>query len=180
MKKTIILLFSAAFLFSGCDQVKEKVAERKKKVTAAEEAAAQAQARFAARAEERAAGKASGKAGNAGAALAALLCTSPKLMEDIEGSMGLLDALGGEGGDPAEQKRQFLASRDHYRAILERELPARGASFAEFAVYAAEDSAAQKQNFHALVSGKCPRGDKDLVERTAGGLVHYFARQGRQ
>jgi hypothetical protein len=178
MNKNIVLLAAAAFLCAGCDQVKEKVAEHKKKVVVAEEAAAKAQAKFAARAAFKAEGPA-GKAGNAGAAVAVLLCSSPKLMEDIEGSMGLLEALGGEGGDPAEQKRQFLASRGHYRSILEKELPARGASYEEFAVYSQNLSAEQKQKFTALVSEKCPRGDKELVEKTAGGLMRYFADKGQ-
>lgn len=174
-KQHIVLLAAAAFLCAGCDQVKERVAEHKKKVTVAEEAAAKAQARFRARA----AMKAGGKAGSAGAALAGLLCSSPKLAEDIEGSLALLEALGGEGGDPAELKRQFLESRGHYRAILERELPARGATYEEFSVYAVDRGEEQKQKFKALVSEKCPRGDKELVERTAAGLLRYFEDQGR-
>ena len=176
MKKKLVLLAAAAFLCTGCKLVNEKVAEHKKKVSAAEEAATAAQVRLAARVAANGEGNsgADGKVGNSGAALAVLLCSSPKLMEDIEGSMALLEALGGEGGDPGELKRQFLSSRDHYRAILERELPARGATFSEFAAYAAGGGAEQKQKFRALVSKKCPRGDKELVEKTAGGLIHYF------
>ena len=174
MNKHIVLLAAAAFLCAGCDQVKERVAEHKKKVTVAEEAAAKAQARFTARASM----KPGGKAGNAGAALAGLLCSSPALMDDIEGNMALLEALGGEGGDPAELKRQFQESRGHYRAILERELPARGATYEEFSVYAEDRSAEQKQKFKALVSEKCPRGEKELVEKTFNGLMRYFADKG--
>jgi hypothetical protein len=178
MNKNIILLAAAAFLCTGCEKVSEKIAEHKKKITVAEETAAQAQARF----QARAAGKATGapvKAGKAGAALAGLLCSSPKLMEDIEGSMDLLGALGGEGGDRAELKRQFLAARDRYRPILEKELPARGASYEEFASYAMGQSAEEKKLFKAVVSEKCPRGDKDQVERTAGGLMRYFSEKGQ-
>ncbi len=178
MSKHMILLAAAAFFCAGCEQVKEKAAEREKKTAAAEEAAAKAQARFAARAEGSAAGN-PGKAGNAGAALAALLCSSPKLMEDIEENMALLEALGGEGGDPGELKRELLASRGRYRAILEKELPARGATFAEFSSYARNQSPVQKQKFRTLVSEKCPRGDKELVEKTAGGLMRCCPENGR-
>ena len=167
---TLLLFLAAAFFCGGCEQVKEKVAEHKKKVTVAEEAAAMAQAKFAARAAVRPAGG----PGKAGAALASLLCSSPRLMEDIEGNMDLLEALSGEGGDKSELKRQFLESRAHYRSILEKELPARGATFEEFSSYAMDQGADQKQKFKALAAEKCPRGDKDLVEKTAGGIMYYF------
>lgn len=178
MNKHIILLAAAVFLCTGCKQVTERVAEHKKKVAVAEEAAAKAQARFAARASAKAEGIAV-NSGKVGAALAVLLCSSPKLMEDIEGDMALLEALGGEGGDPGEIKRQFLASRGQYRVIIERELPARGATYEEFSVYAMDRSAEQKQKFKALVWEKCPRGDKELVEKTAGGLMRYFTDKGQ-
>lgn len=178
MNKNIILLAAAAFLFTGCERVKEKAAEQKQKVTIAEEAAAKAQAKFAARAAFKDEANAV-SAGQSGAALAALLCSSPKLMDDIQENMDLLEALGGDGGDRSEQKRQFLASRNHFRAIVEKELPARGATFAEFASYARGQNAEQKQKFKALISEKCRRGDKELVEKTAGGLLRYFADKGQ-
>ncbi len=174
MNKKIILLVIAAFFSTGCKQIAERVEEKKKKVLIADEAAAKAQIKLTARLSEKGAEGKSGSAGNSGAALAALLCSSPKLMEDIEESTALLEALGGEGGDSAELKRQFLASRSSYRAILERELPARGATYAEFSVYALDRGTEQKQKFKALISEKCPRGDKEQVERTAGGLMRYF------
>lgn len=178
MNKNIILLAAAAFLFTGCDQVKERAAERQKKAAAAEEAAAQAQARFAARAAVKAEDKAAGS-GKSGAALAALLCSSPKLMDDIQENIDLLEALGGEGGDRGEQKRQFLASRKHFRPIIEKELPARGATFAAFSSYSNAQSEEEKQKFKALVPGICPRGDKELIEKTAAGLLRYFEDKGK-
>ncbi|MCX5786540.1 MAG: hypothetical protein NTX59_12720 [Elusimicrobia bacterium] len=175
MNKSIILLAAAVFLCAGCEKFADTMAARQK-LSAAQEAAAKAQAKFEAKLDARVvAVKAAGKSGNAGSALAAMLCSSPKLMEDIEGNMDLLEALSGEGGDRDELKRQFIKFRKRYRTVLEKELPARGATYEEFYQFAlGQATAEQKQEFKTLVSEKCPRGDRALVEKTAGGLMHYF------
>ncbi len=190
MNKSIILLAAAAFLCAGCDKL-PKSAAAQKKLAAAEEAAAKAQAKFASRvaaesaakgaaggAVESAAGggvKAAGKPGDAGEALVAMLCSSPKLMENIESDMDLLEALSGEGGDREEVKRKSLAFRKRYRTAIEKKLSARGATYEEFFSYALGRAIpAQKHKFKTLIEEKCPRGDKALVEKTAGGLMYYF------
>lgn len=178
MNKNTILLAAVTLILSGCDQGGENSAGQNKKIAIAEEAAAKAQARFAARSVVKMEGSAV-ISGNSGAALAALLCSSPQLMDDIQENIDLFEALGGEGGYHSEQKRQFLASRKHFRAIIEKKLPARGATFAEFSSYAVGQSAEQKLKFKALVSEKCPRGDQELVEKTADGLLRYFAEKGQ-
>jgi hypothetical protein len=170
MNKSIILLAAAAFLLAGCNKFADK-----KKVTEAQEAAAKAQAKFAARAAMK---TAADRAGKAGEALIGLLCSTPKLMEAVEGDLDLLDALSGEGGDRAEQKQQAAEFRKRYRPTLEKGLASRGSSCEELSRYAAgQASAEHKQKFSALVAQKCPRGDKALVEKTAEGLMHYYASQ---
>ena len=176
MNKSIVLLAAAAFLCAGCENITDKAAARQKLV-AAQETAAKAQVRLAAKLADRVAavGKTAGKSGDAGAALAVMLCSSPKLMEDIEGKMDLLEALSGDGGDRDELKRQLIGFRKRYGPMLEKELPARGATYAEFSQFARGQAIAeQKQKFKALVGEKCPLGDKALVEKTAGGLMYYF------
>ena len=194
MNKSIILFAAAAFLCAGCDKLPKSEAAQKKQA-AAEDAAAKAQAKFAARlaakgetrsATVAAAGSeavaaaggeviAAGDPGNAGAALVGMLCSSPKLMGNIESDLDLLEALSGEGGDPDEVKRKFLEFRERYRTAVEKKLSARGATYEEFLSYALGQAAApQKQKLKTLVEEKCPRGDKVLVEKTAGGLMYYL------
>lgn len=194
MNKSIILLAVSAFLCAGCDKL-PKSAAAQKKLAEAEDTAAKAQAKFAAKlaakrevevaakvaaggAPQSAAGvavKAAGNPGNAGAALVGMLCSSPKLMENIESDIDLLEALSGEGGDRNEVKQKSAAFRKRYRKTLEKKLAARGATFEEFSSYALDQAAPeQKQRLKALVGEKCPRSDKALVERTANGLMHYF------
>lgn len=177
MKKSIILLAAAAFLSAGCEKITNSAAAEKK-MAVAKEAAELATAKVAARLE----GGASA-AENPGAALAALtglLCASPKLMEDIEGNMDLINALSGEGGDREEMKRQIQSFQRRYREALEKGLAARGSNYAEFCGLAGQMSPGsatqeQKQKFKALISEKCPLGDKILVEKTADGLMRYAA-----
>lgn len=174
MNRSIILLAVAAFLCAGCDKLPKSAAARKK-LAADQEVASQAQAKLAARIAAGGMDQAAGNPGNAGAALVGMLCSSAKLMENVESDLDLLEAFSGEGGDRDELKRQVLEFRNRYRPIMEKGLSARGATFGEFSSYALGQAAAeQKQKFKALVAGKCPRGDKDLVEKTAGGLMYYF------
>lgn len=176
MNKNIVLIAAAAFLFAGCDKIKllDTDAARKKR-TAAQEEAEKAQARFAAKLAAGAVHEEAGP-GNAATALAGLLCSSPGLMDDIEGDIDLISALSGEGGDPGEVKRQVSQFRRRYRRVIEKELPARGATFEEFSGYAAGwSNAEQKKKFAAIVAEKCPRGDKARIENTAAGLLSRFA-----
>lgn len=174
MNKYIILLAAAAFLCAGCDKLPKSEAAQKK-LAAAEEAAAQAQAKLAARVAAGSGAKTAGKPGSAGAGLVDMLCASPKLMESIDSDMYLLEAVSGEGGDREEIKRQFLEFRNRYRPVVEKELSARGATYEEFTSFALGQAAPeQNKAFKALIGEKCPRGDKALLEKTAGGLVHYL------
>ena len=187
MNKSIILLAAAVFLCSGCEKLSNKIAINKgapdQKTADAQAAAAKAADKVAARIAAGAAAKAADNSkttgtGQAGEALVAILCSSPKLMEGIESNMDLLEALSGEGGDPGEVKRQLLELQKHYRTIMETALPAHGATTAEFSRYAmkmmpSQATAEQKQKFKALITEKCPRGNKALVEKTAGGLMRF-------
>jgi hypothetical protein len=168
------MLLAAAVLFlGGCDKFISTASSRQKKA-AAESVSSLAQAKFAARLAQKSVGD---KAGRVGDTLAALLCSSPKLVEQIEGDKDLLDALSGEGGDNEELKRQFADSRGRYRAMLERQLPARGIAFTDFAAYSAgRENPGQKAAFKAVLVKKCPGGDQALLEKSADDLMYYFAK----
>ena len=187
MNRYIILLAAAAFLCSGCDKLADTVGSGKK-AAAAQEAADKAAARVAAMSAARTAAKEAGgstavQARQEAAALVGMLCSSPKLMEDIENNMYLLEALSGEGGDRGEVRRQFQEQQRRYRAMMTKALPARGADYGNFSRYAAEMlpgrvTEGRKREFRALISEKCARGNRDLVEKTANGLMYYCAAAG--
>jgi uncharacterized protein YceK len=184
MNRYIILFAAVSLLCSGCEKITDKAAADQK-VAAAQEAAAKATAKVTTKLAARAAAKAAVSATDAEArqaaeALVGLLCSSPKLMEDIESDMNLLEALSGEGADRREAGRQFLESQKRYRAMLEKALPARGSTYKGFSKYAmgmlpGQVTADRKLKFKALIDEKCPRGNRALVEQTAGGLMSYCA-----
>lgn len=172
MNRSIILLAAAALFLSGCEKLAAERAAAREKHAEAEAVAAKAQARLAARLTAKSSGE---RSDAAGVALVGMLCSSPKLMDDIEGRMDLIEALSGEGGDRDEQKRQAAEFRKRYRATLEKGLISRGSTYQDFSRYAGgQGSAEQKQKFIVLVAEQCPRGDRALVEKTAGGLIYYF------
>ena len=174
MKKSIMLL-AAVMLLAGCDKIMKSEDAKKKAaeaVVASEKAQAKLAARLTAKPEKAA------DTGKAAGALVSLLCSSPKLMEDIESSTVLLEALSGEGGDRNELNQQLQDSRKRYRPVIERNLPARGASFEDFmGLVAVREAPDQQQKLKALAAARCPRGDKDQVEKAAGGLLRCFAPQ---
>ena len=189
MNKSIFLLAAAALLCSGCDKFSDKEISQKK-TKAAEEAAVKAGAKYAARlaaapVTESAVPSVTGEAGQAGEAMIGLLCASPSLMEDLEGDMDLIKALSGEGSDPADVKHQFLELQKRYRGIMQKALPARGASYQEFtrfatAMLSGPANLEEKLKFKALITQKCPRGNKPLVEKTAGALMQFCVASGPQ
>jgi len=191
MNKNIILLVAAALLCTGCEKLAELAgkAGTERKVAAAEAAAAKATARFAAAKEAAARAEVRKKATAAGlpataeaqkgaAGLIGLLCSSPKLLEEIESDKDLLDALSGEGGDKQEVRRQFLRMQKRYRARVEKAMLASGATYSDFTQYAAEilpgkATATQKKEFRARIAEKCPRRNPERIEKMADGLLYY-------
>ncbi len=174
MNKRNMLIAASLLALAGCGKFGDKAAAEKKKAEA-QEAVTKAQAKL----ETRLAYKPENSNPNAaGGALVSLLCSSPKLVEDIANERDLLDALSGAGGDGEEAKQQFINSRNRYRPVLERKLPARGASFEDFRRYAAgREDAEQKRKLKALIAKVCPRGDEAALEKAAGDLTYYFSAQ---
>lgn len=172
MKANILIMAAAALMCAGCERIIDKEAAREEKA-AAEEAAELARARF----ENR--GKTvSGPGGDpaTGKALTALLCSSPGLVEEIEGNMYLLEALSGPGNDPRELRRQRLELRMRYRTFLNKALPAHGSSYEEFAAYSramgtGEPSPEAGRALGALIKAECPGRDKDRIAKAAFGLM---------
>ncbi len=174
MNKRNMLIAAAVLALAGCGKFGDKAAAEKKQAEA-QEAVTKAQAKL----ETRLAYKPeTSNPGAAGGALVSLLCSSPRLVEDIANERDLLDALSGAGGDGEEAKQQFINSRNRYRTVLERKLPPRGASFEDFKRYAAgRDDAEQRRRMKALITRICPRGDEAALEKAAGDLMYYFSAQ---
>ena len=195
MNKNIILLTAAALLCAGCEKLTDR-AGAARKVAAAEQAAAKATAKFtaakeaAARAAAKTAAKAAGlpstaEARQGGAALLGLLCASPKLQEEIESDIYLLEALSGEGGDKQEVRRQFQQSQKRYRALVEGSMPRYGATYNGFSQYAIEmlpgkTTEKQKLEFRKRIAEICPRSDPGRIEKLAGSIMYYCVDAGPQ
>lgn len=180
MKKHLILLAVSAFLLTGCEKILDKEGYAKK-MGAAEEAAAAAQAKVAAMTAAKALGtSSSAEDRKAAGAMALILCSSPNLVEELEGDASMLEALSGEGIDKNEAARQFLEFQKKYRAAMQRALPKAGSTYEDFSRYAAKArpgsaSDAQKKEFIGILSEKCPRGDMASLEKAAGTLLLYSA-----
>jgi hypothetical protein len=169
--KSLILPVVAALL-CACGKSQEQVAVEKA-AAQAEQAAAQEAARAVAaptEEEKRAAAK----------ALFETLCASPALMEEVEMSMDLLEALSGEGADKNEARNHFIRSQNRYRAMMEMEIPARGSSYKAFSYYAAEmmpsyASAERKRAMREIAAAVCKGRSLRQAERAAGGVLFYCA-----
>ncbi|HNT97558.1 MAG TPA: hypothetical protein PKK31_04740 [Elusimicrobiales bacterium] len=180
MKKNLILIAAAAFLCAGCEQIIDKEAAKKKRADA-EEAAAKASARFANRGKTVSTPEGV-RAG--GEPLVAILCASPRFVQDIEENLDLLEALSGPGSDPAEVNRQFLEIRERYRAHMKNVLPKRGSSYEEFSAYAKAMKPPNlapeaRKTLGALITEKCPKRNRARIERAAAGLMNYCEGPGR-
>ncbi len=172
MRKNIFILVSGAALLAGCGKSQEQVAVEKA-AAVAEQAAAEEVAKAAAaptEADKKAAAK----------ALFEMLCSSPALMDEVETSMDLFEALSGEGADRNEARNHFIRSQSRYRAMMEMEMPARGSSYKALSYYAAdmmpgyispERSRAMRETAAAACKGRSLR----QAERAAGGVLFYCA-----
>jgi len=171
MKRTAMIL-AAALICAGCGKFESKE-ETARKEAAAEEVSSKAQAKLAARLAEK---DAVDRSGQVAEALAALLCSSPKTVEGIQNDSDLLDALSGAGGDREEMRKQFNDARNRYRAVLERQLPPRGAEFADFTRFAADrETPDARRRMKSAMSQKCPKGDQDALLKAADDLMSYFS-----
>ncbi|KAF0124327.1 MAG: hypothetical protein FD189_2470 [Elusimicrobia bacterium] len=172
MFKNILILMTGAALLGGCGKSQEQVAVEKA-AASAERAAAEEVAKAAAgptEADKKAAAK----------ALLETLCSSTALMEEVEMSMDLFEALSGEGADKNEARNHFIRSQSRYRAMMEMELSARGASYKAFSYYAADMmpgyvSPERRRAMREIAAAACKGRSLRQVERTAGAVLFYCA-----
>lgn len=172
MRKNILILIAGAALLGACGKSQEQVAVEKA-AAMAEQAAAEEVAKAAAAPTEEDK-KAAGKA------LFEALCSSPALMEEVEMSLDLFEALSGEGADKNEARNHFIRSQSRYRAMMEMEMPSRGSSYKALSYYAVDMmpgyiNPERKRAMRELAAAVCKGRSLRQAERAAGGVLFYCA-----
>ena len=171
MFKNIIIIIVGAALLAGCGKFKEQEA-------AEQAAAAQAKA-VAEAAAKKAAGPTEEEKKQAARALITLVCSSPNVLEEAETSIDLYEAFSGEGADKIVAGNHFMKSKNYYSALLENELPARGASYKALLLYAKKiiprqsASEANLKEFRGLLAATCRGVDQEQAEKVVSGILFY-------
>lgn len=161
----------AALLLAGCGKSQKELAAE-----AAAAAKAQAEAAAAAEAARKAAGPTEQEKRRAAEVFVGLVCGSPRLIDDAETNLDLLEAFSGEGADRAEAEIQLKKLRSYYTALLRRELPARGASYEALEKFAPgvlppQQDAEGTKFYRTLILTGCRGLDPEHAERVLGGIL---------
>ncbi|MDO8804168.1 MAG: hypothetical protein Q7R35_07045 [Elusimicrobiota bacterium] len=169
MNKNIIALIVGAALLAGCGKSKAEVE--------AELAAVNKARAVAEEAARKAAGPTLEEKKQAAAAFITLVCSSPKLLDEAETSFDLFEAFSGEGADRVVAKNHFMKAQNFYRALLESELPARGASYKALMLYTdtllVRKSALDLKEFRDLLKTHCRGVDEAQAEKVLTGILFY-------
>lgn len=171
MRKCLALLLLCALPLAGCGKSKETLA--------AEQAAAAADQAAAAEAARKAAGPTDEERKQAAATFIALVCSNPRLLEEAETSLDLLEAFSGEGADQTEARNHFLKSQAYYSELLRQELPARGgASYEALLQYGAgvlpgQTMPGRVAEFRRFIKLNCPGTDAAQAEKVTLGILAY-------
>jgi len=174
MKKITVLFIASAVLLAGCGKSKKELA--------AEQAAAAKVQAVAEAAAKKAAGPTEEEKKQAAVAFITLVCSSPKLLDEAETNMDVFEAFSGEGADRTEAENSFTRSQNYYRALLEREMPARGSSYQALMLYAnailpGHAAAESLDGFRGMLKTHCRGVDEAQAERLLGGILFYCAAQ---
>jgi len=170
MRKALLLLLCCLPL-AGCGKGKAELA-------AEQAAAAEAQAAAEA-AAKKAAGPTEEERKQAAATFVALVCSQPRLLEEAETSLDLLEAFSGEGADQAEARNHFQKSQAYYSELLRQELPARGgASYEALLQYGAgvlprQPMPGRPEEFRRFIKLNCPNVDPAQAEKVTLGILAY-------
>lgn len=162
-----------ALLLAGCGPSADEIAAKK----AAEEEAARA----AAEAARKAAGPTEEEQRAAFRAFAAMVCGSPRLMDEAETSLDLLDAFSGEGADKAEASKQRLRAQSYFRAKVELDLSNAGQSYealmryANRTVLAPQPDPGQAKEARQITLASCPNAEDTGAERILKGVLRFCA-----
>ncbi|MDD2804019.1 MAG: hypothetical protein PHV33_00560 [Elusimicrobiales bacterium] len=171
MRKFPALLLLCALPLAGCGKGKAELA-------AEQAAAAEAQA-AAQDAAKKAAGPTDVERKQAAATFIALVCSQPRLLEEAETSLDLLEAFSGEGADQAEARNHFSKAQAYYSGLLQQELPARGgASYEALLQYGAgvlprQAMPGRPEEFRRLIKLNCPGVDAAQAEKVTIGILAY-------
>lgn len=174
-RKNFFPALLAALLLAGCGKSQKELAAE-----AAAADKAQAEAAAAAEAAKKAAGPTDQEKRRAAEVFVGLVCGSPRLLDDAETNLDLTEAFAGEGADAAEAENQARKNRAYYTALLQRELPARGASYEALEKFAPgvlppHQDAEGTKFYRTMILTGCRGLDPDHAERVLGGILAYGA-----